>query len=85
MVICLVAGRSVSISPHRRVAGGTAAGDDPVSVRTEEERGTFGNKVSAMIVPLPTHIDDPAERLEFIHSVMGAARTVTMPFRRGPA
>ena len=25
----------------------------PVSVRTEEERGAFGNRVSTMIVPLP--------------------------------
>ncbi len=39
----------------------------PISVRTEEERGTFGNKVSAMIVALPTHIDDPLERLVFSH------------------
>ena len=39
----------------------------PISVRTEEERGTFGNKVSAMMVALPTHLDDPLERLNFSH------------------
>lgn len=39
----------------------------PISVRTEEERGTFGNKVSAMMVALPTHLDDPLERLVFSH------------------
>ncbi len=39
----------------------------PISVRTEEERGTFGNRVSAMIVALPTHLDDPLERLVFSH------------------
>ena len=31
----------------------------PVSVRTEEQRGTFGNRVSAMIVELPTNEFDP--------------------------
>ena len=30
----------------------------PVSVRTEEERGTFGNQVSIMAVPVPTHLAD---------------------------
>lgn len=39
----------------------------PISVRTEEERGTFGNKVSAMMVALPTHLSDPLERLTFSH------------------
>ena len=35
----------------------------PVSVRTEEQRGTFGNRVSVMIVPIPTDEADPCERL----------------------
>ena len=38
----------------------------PVSVRVESERGSQGNKVSAMFAQLPTHLDDPAERLEAI-------------------
>ncbi len=75
VVICLVAG---AVREHLTFKGELPEEPllamIPVSVRTEEERGTFGNKVSAMIVPLPTHIDDPAERLEFIHSVMGAAK-----------
>jgi diacylglycerol O-acyltransferase len=35
----------------------------PVSVRTEEERGTFGNQISVMFVPIPTHVDGAAERV----------------------
>ncbi|MEE8524517.1 MAG: wax ester/triacylglycerol synthase family O-acyltransferase [Thermoanaerobaculia bacterium] len=38
----------------------------PVSVRAEDERGTMGNKVSAMLVSLATDEDDPAVRLRKI-------------------
>ncbi|MCC6226467.1 MAG: wax ester/triacylglycerol synthase family O-acyltransferase [Microthrixaceae bacterium] len=38
----------------------------PVSVRTEEEVGEGGNRVSAMFTSLATDIDDPAERLRQI-------------------
>ncbi len=35
----------------------------PVSVRTAEERGTFGNKVASMVVALPTDEADPEGRI----------------------
>jgi WS/DGAT/MGAT family acyltransferase len=35
----------------------------PVSVRTASERGTFGNKVGTMVVPLPTDEADPVSRI----------------------
>lgn len=38
----------------------------PVSVRTEDEVGEGGNRVSAMFTSLATDIDDPAERLRQI-------------------
>lgn len=38
----------------------------PVSVRTDDEVGTAGNRVSAMFTNLATEIDDPAERLRQI-------------------
>jgi WS/DGAT/MGAT family acyltransferase len=43
----------------------------PVSVRTEDERGTLGNRVSAMYAPLPVGIDDPIERFKTVHASMG--------------
>jgi diacylglycerol O-acyltransferase len=38
----------------------------PVSVRTEEEAGALGNRVSAMLVSLATGIADPVDRLRRI-------------------
>jgi WS/DGAT/MGAT family acyltransferase len=46
----------------------------PVSVRTEAERGTFGNRVSAMIVPVPTDVADPRERLLRAHELLKSAK-----------
>lgn len=38
----------------------------PVSVRTEDERGSFGNRVSAWVVDLPVGEEDPRRQLEAI-------------------
>jgi WS/DGAT/MGAT family acyltransferase len=38
----------------------------PISVRTEDEKGAMGNRVSSMFVGLATDIDDPVERLHAI-------------------
>ena len=46
----------------------------PVSVRTEGERGTGGNKVSSMIAPIPTNLADAGERLAACHEAMRAAK-----------
>lgn len=46
----------------------------PISVRTDDDDGEFGNKVSAMIAPIGTHIEDPFERLEFVHETMKIAK-----------
>jgi diacylglycerol O-acyltransferase len=43
----------------------------PVSVRAEEERGALGNRVAAMMAPLPVWCEDPAERLHLITERMG--------------
>lgn len=39
----------------------------PVSVRKPGEKGAMGNEVSALSVPLGTHIADPLARLHFTH------------------
>jgi WS/DGAT/MGAT family acyltransferase len=46
----------------------------PVSVRTDEERGSHGNRVSAMLAPLPTNLEDPLERLRAAHEAMRGAK-----------
>lgn len=46
----------------------------PVSVRTDEQKAKAGNHVSSMIVPLPTHVAEPAERLAACHVAMKAAK-----------
>jgi diacylglycerol O-acyltransferase / wax synthase len=46
----------------------------PVSVRTEEEDGTLGNRVSAMLVSLASGVGDPAARLRRIHEETRTAK-----------
>jgi WS/DGAT/MGAT family acyltransferase len=46
----------------------------PVSVRAEHEYGQFGNRVSMMIVPIPTNVDDPRERLLQAHEYLRGAK-----------
>lgn len=38
----------------------------PVSVRSQDERGSLGNKVSQLTVPLPIDVDDPVKRMEAV-------------------
>jgi diacylglycerol O-acyltransferase len=42
----------------------------PVSVRAEEDRGTYNNKVSAMFAELPIALEDPVERLRSVREQM---------------
>jgi WS/DGAT/MGAT family acyltransferase len=46
----------------------------PVSVRSEEERRTFGNRISAMIVPIATNEPDPRRRLMRTHELLKSAK-----------
>ena len=39
----------------------------PVSVRSTNEKGALGNQVSALSIPLGTHVADPLARLHFTH------------------
>lgn len=47
----------------------------PVSVRTEDERGQLGNRLTAMRGPLPVGIADPVERLRAVVEEMDALKT----------
>jgi WS/DGAT/MGAT family acyltransferase len=46
----------------------------PMSVRTEEQKGTYGNRVSMMVVPIPTNVADPRERLVTAHETLKGAK-----------
>ena len=42
----------------------------PVSVRSKDDQGTLGNKLTVMRGPLPVYIRDPVARLRFVRKAM---------------
>ncbi len=46
----------------------------PMSVRKRDERGSWGNRISMMIVPIPTNEADPRRRLERTHELLRSAK-----------
>ena len=51
----------------------------PVSIRTEDEHGELGNKLTAMRGPLPVGIADPVERLRLVSAAMDALKGSKQP------
>jgi WS/DGAT/MGAT family acyltransferase len=51
----------------------------PVSIRTENEHGELGNKLTAMRGPLPVGIADPVERLRAVSVAMDALKVSKQP------
>ena len=51
----------------------------PVSIRTENEHGELGNKLTAMRGPLPVGIEDPLERLRAVSAAMDALKASKQP------
>jgi diacylglycerol O-acyltransferase len=43
----------------------------PVSIRSDDERGSLGNRIAAMRGPLPVYVEDPVERLRVVREGMG--------------
>jgi diacylglycerol O-acyltransferase len=46
----------------------------PVSVRDDASKSNLGNKVSAMLASLPTHLADPLQRLTGVHDATKVAK-----------
>lgn len=46
----------------------------PVSTRTSDQQGSYGNKVTAVVVPIPTDSDDGPERIARSSAAMTAAK-----------
>lgn len=59
---------------HAALPDGPLVAAVPVSVRTEQQKGTGGNRVSTMTAPLATHLDDPEQRLRHSAEAMRAAK-----------
>ncbi|MEZ5709149.1 MAG: wax ester/triacylglycerol synthase family O-acyltransferase [Blastomonas sp.] len=49
----------------------------PISVRSQDEKNTMGNQVSAMIVPMGTHIADGTERLNYVFAETRNSKAMT--------
>jgi WS/DGAT/MGAT family acyltransferase len=73
VILSIVAG---GIGKYLRARGHDTEGLEmralvPVSVRAEEEHGALGNRISAMMAPLPVWCKDPVERLTVLTAEMG--------------
>lgn len=51
----------------------------PVSIRTEDQHGELGNKLTAMRGPLPVGIADPVERVRFVAKAMDDLKASKQP------
>ena len=73
VILSIVAG---GIGKYLRARGHDTEGLElramvPVSVRADEEHGALGNRISAMMAPLPVWCEDPVERLQLLTGEMG--------------
>jgi diacylglycerol O-acyltransferase / wax synthase len=73
VILSIVAG---AIGKYLRARGHDTKGLElralvPVSVRAAEEHGALGNRISAMMAPLPVWSEDPVERLQVVTGEMG--------------
>jgi WS/DGAT/MGAT family acyltransferase len=59
---------------HDALPGAPLLAMVPVSVRTDEQRGTFGNRISVMIAELPTNEPDPVHRFHLMRDEMRVAK-----------
>ena len=73
MALCAGALRTW-LQKHDALPDGPLVAAVPVSIRTEEQKDTHGNRVSSVMASLPTHLADPAERLKAAHEAMRAAK-----------
>jgi WS/DGAT/MGAT family acyltransferase len=73
MAICAGALRRWLID-HDALPGQPLVAMIPVSVRDPASQGALGNRVSAMLAPLPTNVTDPGSRLQIVHSATQAAK-----------
>ena len=49
----------------------------PVSVRSKEEKNALGNQVTALSIPLGTHVADPLARLHYTHDAAKSSKAMS--------
>jgi WS/DGAT/MGAT family acyltransferase len=59
---------------HRELPDRPLVAQVPVSVRSEAQRGSFGNRIGMMSVPFMTNEADPVERLQRTHEALKDAK-----------
>jgi WS/DGAT/MGAT family acyltransferase len=53
-----------------RTEGLELRGIIPVSIRSDDQRGALGNRITAMLGPLPVYAEDPVDRLRIVSEAM---------------
>jgi diacylglycerol O-acyltransferase len=46
----------------------------PVSTRAPDDDGSLGNRITQLIAPLPIHLADPVERLQYVSEAMAGIK-----------
>jgi diacylglycerol O-acyltransferase / wax synthase len=59
---------------HRELPDTPLVAQIPVSVRSDAQRGSFGNRIGMMSVPFMTNEADPVRRLELTHDALKTAK-----------
>ncbi len=62
---------------HDELPAGPLVAQIPVSVRTEDQQGTFGNRIGMLSAPLYTNEPDAIERLRLTHDAIARSRSDT--------
>ena len=62
------------LADHDDLSEEDLVGMVPISVRTDDEKGMMGNRVSGMLVRLVTSIDDPVKRLDAVREATKDAK-----------
>ena len=73
VILAAVAG---ALGRYLRARGHSTAGLEmramvPVSIRSDDEHGALGNRVTTMMAPLPVWCEDPVKRMHRVSAVMG--------------
>ena len=77
MLTIIGGGLNKYLTHHNDLPKTTMTAMAPISVRSEGEKNSMGNQVSAMIAPLGTHISDPKARMEYVFDQTSRSKEMT--------